>query len=77
MHLAGHEDTAVDQVFLCGFAEVLVFGHDAFVQLVDVLELFLGRVSVTIDFVVGCGLDGAFGFKSLDHEEVGAVKRYC
>jgi hypothetical protein len=51
VHLAVDEDAGVD-VLLRVFAQVLVLGHDALVDLVDELEVFFARVLVAEDLVL-------------------------
>lgn len=65
------EDARVD-VLLGEVAEVFVFGHDAFVDLGDEVELFVGGVFVAEDLVLHGGFGGGGGDEALDHEEVGA-----
>ena len=72
VHLAVDEDAGVD-VLLRVLTQVLVFGHDALVDLVDELEVFFARVFVAEDLVLHRGADGAVGDEALDHEEVGSV----
>lgn len=72
VHFAVDEDAGVD-VLLGVLAQVLVFGHDALVDLVDELEVFFAGVLVAEDLVLHGRADGAVGHEALDHEEVRTV----
>lgn len=71
VEFAVDEDARVE-VLLRGFAEFFVFGHDAFVDVVDELEVGFGRVFVAEDFVAHGGGCGGVRDEALDHEEVGS-----
>jgi hypothetical protein len=71
VHFAVDEDAGVD-VLLGVLAQVLVFGHDALVDLVDELEVCVAGVLVAEDLVLHGGAHGAVGYEALDHEEVRA-----
>lgn len=64
---------AVVEVLLCVYAEVLVFGHDAFVHLVDEVEVFGGGGFVAVDFVFHGAVCGGCGNEALHEEEVGSM----
>lgn len=74
VQLAVDEDAGV-QVALHELAQALVFGHDAPVHGGDVREVGRGGVFVAEDLVVHCGVVGAGGEETLDHEEVSAISR--
>lgn len=72
MKLAVDEDTRVE-ILLRESAEFLIFAHNALVHCVYGLKIFVGRVSVAIDFVVDVGCSGGSGHEFLHEEEVGAL----
>lgn len=67
------EEYAVVDVALRGGAQHLVLGHDAFVHLVDGLEVFLGCVLVAEDLVGHGGFVVTVGYETLNKQEVGTI----
>lgn len=63
---------AVVEVLLRVYAEVLVFGHDAFIHLVDKVKFFGGGELVAVDFVFHNTVCGGDGDGALHGEEVGS-----
>jgi hypothetical protein len=73
VHFTVDEDAGVD-VLLGVFAQILVFGHDALIDLVDEVEIGVARVLVAEDLVLHGRAYGAVGHEALDHEEVWAMR---
>ena len=62
-----------EEIPLCQVAEILVLLHDALVDFVDVLEVFVGGVYIAEDFVLDEGFAGAARNEALGVEEVWSI----
>lgn len=72
VQLAVDEDAGI-QILLRQVAEVLVLGHNALVDLVDFLKVFIRGLRVAVDFVLHNGSSGRERDEALHEEEVGAL----
>ena len=73
MQLSVRENTSVEILLGCG-AQVLIFCQDLLVESVDILELFVGGLVVSVDFVFHLTLQGGQRNASHDVEEHRAAK---